>query len=116
MYELIEISGKQYPIRFGMNALRIFCKEANIGLNDFSKVTENLGLDEACLLIQSGLIDGARKAGQEFHLSVEDIADSLDEDFSIIEKAMEYLKESFDAMGSGNLKGGKAPKKEKTKK
>ena len=115
MYEFIELGGKQYPIRFGMNALRLFCKETKTSLAEFEKMVSNLGLDHACLLILCGLKDGARKAGQQCELVVEDIADFLDEDFSILEKAMEFLTESFNTKFEGNVKGGKkkAPKKKK---
>ena len=114
MYELIEIEGKQLPIRFGMNALRLFCKEANVGLNEFVALANNLDLDKACILILCGLQDGARKAGKECSYKVDDIADILDEDFSVLETAMGHLQNTFDTPASGNLKGGKAaPKKKK---
>ena len=114
MYELIEIEGKQMPIRFGMNALRLFCKQTNTGLNEFATLANNLDLDKACILILCGLQDGARKAGKECSYKVDDIADILDDDFSILETAMDYLRKSFDAPDSGNSKGDKpVPMKKK---
>ena len=115
MYEFIELGGKQYPIRFGMNAIRLFCKETNTTLSQFDNITNDMSLDHACILVLCGLQDGARKAGQPCELVVEDIADFLDEDFNTLTKAMEILTESFNTKERGNLEGGKkkAPKKKK---
>jgi hypothetical protein len=114
MYELIEIEGKQLPIRFGMNALRLFCKETKTSLNEFASLANDLDLDKACVLILCGLKDGARKAGKECSYKVDDIADILDDDFGILETAMGYLRDSFDTPASGNSKGDKpVPKKKK---
>ena len=114
MYELIEINKQQLPIRFGMNALRLFCKETKTSLNEFATLANDLDLDKACILILCGLKDGARKSGQPCALTVDDIADILDDDFGILETAMGYLRDSFDTPASGNSKGGKStPKKKK---
>lgn len=116
MFEIVIINGTDYPCRFGMNALRLFCKETNRKLTDLDKLGEDLSLDDACFLIKAGLTDGARKAGKEFSLSVDDIADILDEDFETIQKVMDVFSNQFAAKGgekSGNEKGSKkkAPKK-----
>ena len=38
MYDLIEINGESYAIRFGMNALRMYCQEQNVGLNQITEL------------------------------------------------------------------------------
>ena len=116
MFEIVIINGTDYPVRFGMNALRLFCKETNRKLTDLDKLGQDLSLDDACFLIKAGLTDGARKAGKEFSLSVDDIADILDEDFDALQKVLDVFSEQFSAKESekvGNEKGSKekAPKK-----
>ena len=116
MFEIVIINGTDYPVRFGMNALRLFCKETNRKLTDLDKLGQDLSLDDACFLIKAGLTDGARKAGKEFSLSVDDIADILDDDFDALQKVMDVFSEQFSAKESqkvGNEKGSKkkAPKK-----
>ena len=113
MFEIVIINGKDYPVRFGMNALRLFCKETNRKLTDLDKLGQDLSLDDACFLIKAGLTDGA---GKEFSLTVYDITDILDEDFDALQKVMDVFSEQFSAKESekvGNEKGSKekAPKK-----
>ena len=110
MFEIVIINKKDYPVRFGMNALRLFCKETNRKLTDLDKLGQDLSLDDACFLIKAGLTDGARKAGKEFSLSVDDIADILDDDFDALQKVMDVFSEKFSAKESekvGNEKGSK---------
>jgi len=115
MYEIVIINGKDYPVRFGMNSLRLFCRETNRSLQALDKLGEDMSLDDACFLIKAGLTDGARKAGTEFDLSVEGIADILDDDFDALQSVLNVFSEQFSAkMGGseGNAKGSKkAPKK-----
>lgn len=107
---VIEIDKKIVPIRFGMNALRLFCKDQNIKLNELSRLGNDIGLDEACSLILCGLKDGARKNKTSIDLTVDDIADALDEDFTILEKAMEIFANSFNTA----IKGNKVEEKKKS--
>ena len=97
MYEVVILNGKDYPIRFGMNALRIYCKRTNTSLQDLDKLGEGISLDDACQLILSGLQDGARVAGKDFDLTVESIADILDEDFEALQKCFDVFGEQFSA-------------------
>ena len=113
MYELIEINGEARPLRFGMNALRLFCRDQKISLSEISTLGQDMSLDSACSLILCGLKDGARKAGKNCPLTVDDIADALDEDFSLLEKAMGIFSESFNTINEGNVQGPKCPKKKK---
>ena len=41
MYEIVIINGKDYPVRFGMNALRMFCKDTDRALSDLDKLENN---------------------------------------------------------------------------
>lgn len=115
MYDLIEINGESYAIRFGMNALRMYCQEQNVGLNQITELGNNMGLDEACCLILCGLRDGARKAKKSCDLTVDDIADALDTDIELLEKAMKLFGNSFNVQNStkGNAKGAAKGSKKK---
>ena len=102
--EIIEINKELYPIRFGMNALRMFCKEQKIPLTGLADLANEISLDEACMLILCGLRDGARKQNQVCKLSIEDIADALDDDMELITKAMGIFADSFNTKEKGNEK------------
>ena len=113
MYEIVIINGKDYPVRFGMNALRLFCKETNRSLTDLDKLGNDLSLDDACCLIKAGLADGARKAGKEFTLGVEDISDILDEDFDAMQKVLDVFSTQFTAKMGNEKEEKKTPPKKK---
>ncbi len=113
MYELITINKTQMPIRFGMNALRLFCKATNKNLNDLSKLGQDLSLDDSVHLINAGLKDGHRKAGKEYSFTIEDVSDWLDDDINILTEAMNIFAEQFNTSGSGNDQGTSSPKKVK---
>jgi len=112
MYEVLKIGNDVWPIRFGMNALRKYTKKQGITLNELGKIGETITLDDACVLVLCGIEDGCRKAKKDMTLTVEDIADALDDDMNIIEKAMSIFADSFAPKNEGNSKGGtKTPKK-----
>jgi len=114
--EVVILNGKDYPIRFGMNALRIYCKRTNTSLQDLDKLGQDISLDDACQLIIAGLQDGARVAGKDFDLTIEDIADILDEDFEALQKCFDVFGEQFSAKfkDEGNEKEEKkTPQKKK---
>ena len=116
MYEIVFINGKDYPVRFGMNALRMFCKDTDRALSDLDKLGESMSLDDACQLILAGLQDGARVSGKECSLNVDGVADLLDDDFDALNKVLEVFSTQFSAKfeDEGNVKATK--KVAKTKK
>jgi hypothetical protein len=97
MFEVVILNKKDFPIRFGMNALRIYCKKTNTSLQDLDKLGQDISLDNACQLILAGLQDGARVAGKDFDLTVEDIADILDDDMEALQKCFDVFAEQFSA-------------------
>lgn len=117
MFELLTVTingkEKELAIRFGMNALRLFTKATNKTLNDLQYLGSDMSLEDALQLIQAGLIDGHRKAGQEYIYSIEDIADFLDEDQSVLERAMKVFGDQYSTEPEGNEGGVKNPKKKK---
>tara|TARA_R100000995_G_C3478402_1_gene122367 strand:+ start:928 stop:1275 length:348 start_codon:yes stop_codon:yes gene_type:complete len=93
MYEFVKIGDKTYPVKFGFNALRHFSKMTGIAIQDFSKIGVNMTFDTALTLIYVGLMDGSRAAKEEFHLTIDDLADLLDTDMEAIERCMVLFTE-----------------------
>ena len=85
-------------------------------MQDLDKLGEGISLDDACQLILSGLQDGARVAGKDFDLTVEAIADILDEDFEGLQKCFDIFGEQFSAKfkeGGNEKEVKKTPRKKK---
>ena len=97
MFEIVIINGKDYPVRFGMNSLRMFCKDTGRSLADLDKLGKEISLDDACYLILNGIRDGSRVSGQECSLNVYDVADLLDEDFEALNKVLNVFSNQFNA-------------------
>ena len=95
MTKQILVNGKQYPVKYGFNALRLFSNETGIGLNELTQLQDSMSIDHAIALIWAGLKDGARVEKIEFEMSMDDVADLLDEDATLIEQCVAYFVESF---------------------
>lgn len=95
MTEIIEISGRKHPIRFGFNALREFSKLTGTTLSQMEKTGQDMTLDHAITLIYCGFKDGARKEKAPFRYDVADVADWIDEDQSVIEQAFRVFEQQF---------------------
>ena len=97
MTEFIEISERKHPIRFGFNALREFSKLTGTTLSQMEKIGQDMTLDHAITLIYCGFKDGARKEKAPFRYDVADIADWIDEDQSVIEKAFKVFEQQYNS-------------------
>lgn len=95
MVQLIETNDRKHAIRFGFNALREFSRMTGTTLADLEKLGEDITLDQAITLIYCGFKDGARKEKVNFRYEVADIADWIDEDPKLIEKAFAVFEEQF---------------------
>ena len=95
MTHTININGESYPVRFGFAALMTFSKKTGIKLEDLDELSEGIDLYTAVALLWAGLKDGARKEKKQFTLSVEDIADLLDDDVEVLTTALELFAQSF---------------------
>ncbi len=118
MFELLTVTengkNKELAIRFGMNALRIFTKATNRSLSDLERLGDNMSLDDALQLVNAGFIDGHRKSGQLYKYTVEDLADLMDEDATLIERAMKVFEAQYNVEVEGNEQGvKKSPSKKK---
>lgn len=91
----VKVGDKLYPVKYGFNALRVFCNASGIELQDIEKIATSMSLDHAINLVWAGLKDGARVEKQEFDLTIEDVADMMDEDNTLITQCMELFISSF---------------------
>ena len=111
MYEVVIINGKDYSVRFGINSLRMFCKDTGRSLSDLDSLGDGMSLDDACYLILNGIKDGSRVSGQECSLTIDDVADLLDEDFDAMNKVLNVFTEQFSSKFSDEKKPKGAVKK-----
>ena len=106
-YTFVELGGKKYPIKFGFNALRKYSMKTGTTLAQLNNIGNDMGLNDALILIHCGIEDGHRAAKQECTLTIDDLADKMDGDMKSITRCMEVL---------GKQMGGKSEKKQKPKK
>tara|TARA_Y100000034_G_C6730809_1_gene323722 strand:+ start:433 stop:771 length:339 start_codon:yes stop_codon:yes gene_type:complete len=105
-YTFVELGGKKHPIKFGFNALRKYSMKTGTTLAQLNNIGEDMGLNEALILIHCGIEDGYRAAKQKCELSLDELADQMDGDMEAIPRCMEVL---------ANMMGGKSEKKQKPK-
>ena len=84
----ININDKSYPIKFGTAALRLFCKEKKMTIDQLFKWLKTIDFkkmdfdqfDDVVVLIYCGIKDGLRieKRVDDFDLEIEDFYDFLD--------------------------------------
>lgn len=116
----ITINNKNYPVSFGTAALRLFCREKRIKLDQFSKMFEKIDmksvdfdtLDDVALLVLCGVKDGLRKSKDKrlksFDLELEDFYDFLDNGgdleavFAELTESMPEAKEPEEGDNEGN--------------
>lgn len=101
----IKVNNEEKPIKFGLNALREYGRLMGIPANTLFSVTEDsFTLDQLLTLIYCGFKDGARKEGKEFTTTkagkevpttIEDLADWIDDDPTIVDQAIDEFKESL---------------------
>jgi len=94
-FEVVIINGKDYPVKYGFSALRVFTKLTNTTINDLGRLVDTMTLDHAICLCYAGLKDGHRVADKEFTLTIEDVADLLDDDNKALDKIMKVFSSSL---------------------
>jgi len=95
MTNQIFINGTEHPVKYGFNALRLFSNQTGIGLNELAQLSDSMSIDHAIALIWAGLKDGARVEKIEFTMTMDDVADLLDDDQTIIEQCVALFVKSF---------------------
>ena len=101
------INGKDYPFKYGMAALRAFSDATGITLGELGSIGSNMTITQALALVWAGLKDGARVTQKDFKLSIDDVADMLDDDEDAMTKVLAVFEHSL---------GKKKPSKVKKKK
>lgn len=94
-YTFVKINGKDFPIKFGFNALRKYSDATNTSLSDLDKLGSQMTLNEALLLIYYGLEDGYRASKQPCEITIDDLSDLIDEDFDALSNCMGILAEQM---------------------
>tara|TARA_R110000744_G_scaffold226221_5_gene344617 strand:+ start:1389 stop:1706 length:318 start_codon:yes stop_codon:yes gene_type:complete len=92
---LITVGKEVFPVKYGFNALRLFCNASNIGLQELEGIAENISIDHAINLVWAGMKDGARTEKKDFDLTTEDVADLIDVDFTVVKQCMDLFVSSF---------------------
>lgn len=95
MVEIIETNERKHSVRFGFNALREFSKMTGMTLSELENLGSDMTLDHAITLMYCGFKDGARKEKVNFRYSVDDIADWIDDDETLIEKVFKVFEDQF---------------------
>lgn len=107
--EKINIGGQSRPIRFGFAAIMSIEKATGQSVGKFLKNLEDFSITSTVQIVHAGLQDGARKAKMPFDVSLEEVADWIDEDLTVIEKCMTVFQESMvQSSEQGNAKATKS--------
>lgn len=101
------------PFFFGMAALAAFLEGENMKVSEVGNLATDMPLNTAFRLMWHGFKDGARKEGQPFTHTTDDMADWLDEDFALYEKCMNLFASSLPQVDEGNAP---APEKKNRRK
>ena len=75
-------------------------------LAQLNNIGDDMGLNEAIILIYCGIEDGYRASKQKCELSIDELADLMDTDMEAISRCMTIL---------ADMMGGKTGKKQKPK-
>ena len=100
------------PIHFGWGALRHWTNATKKPIEHMQN-SGGMTLEETMYVLWAGLKQGAYKAGNDFDLTIEDVADIMDENPNFLAEAMELFVQSLAVVESPNPKAGAAPRKQK---
>lgn len=100
MTKIVKVGEVSLPIKYGFNALRMFTEMTGTDLSSLESMT-TISLDKGIKLLWCGLKDGARAEKKEFNLTVEDVADLLDEEPNLLVEAVSVLAASFSQKSVG---------------
>tara|TARA_R110000824_G_scaffold400323_1_gene607588 strand:+ start:218 stop:580 length:363 start_codon:yes stop_codon:yes gene_type:complete len=115
-YEIVKLGKKDLPIYFGFNALRKYCRATGTSLQKLGTLGTEMSLDDIVELIFHGTQEGHRRAGVDFNMSSDDIADLLDGDQNGMQKAMELFAEHMGlTFGTGDDEKKETKKKQNPK-
>lgn len=95
MTKYINIAGNEMPVKYGFAALMEFTDIAGLSMNELESLGDTMNLKTAITLIWCGFKHGARAEKKSFEMSIEDVADLLDEDMEAMEKVLSVFGDSF---------------------
>jgi hypothetical protein len=93
--ERINIGGKERPIEFGWNGMRIFCREAKIPLAKIDRLGDDMTPDDVTILLYAGLRHGAEREKEKVEFTVDDVGEWINDDMTVIAKAMQIFQEQM---------------------
>ena len=93
---IIEINGKEYPIKFGLEAIHNFCTKNNLTPKDVQDMTNCLrgGILRTVDLLFFGLQYGAKRENLEFSLTWFDVENWLSDNPGLYAAALTVFSES----------------------
>lgn len=103
MTAYIDLDEKR-PVKFGMNALRLFCKDVGVTLKGLGSLLTDIDLDSAIKLLYYGLKDGARVEGGTYTLTLEQTADLI-EDADKLQEVFDIFLEQYSDGSEGKPAG-----------
>lgn len=93
--DVVFIAGQDYPVKYGFAALRAFSDITGTTLGDLGKLGDEMTITQAIALVWAGLKDGARVMKQDFVLTLDDVADLMDEDADAMAKVLKIFEKSL---------------------
>lgn len=98
----IETGRGMLPFSWGMAALTRFCEENDLSLNDFAQLEKEMKPRVLLSLMWHGFKDGHRKEGKDFAMTIDDIADMMDESEGLMQRCMDAVANSMPVGGNVN--------------
>lgn len=95
MTKYLKIAGKEMPVKYGFAALMEFTDMAGLSMNQLESLGDNMSLKTAVTLIWCGFKHGARAEKKSFDMTIDDVADLLDDDLQAMEKVLAVFGDSF---------------------
>tara|TARA_R100001443_G_scaffold117435_1_gene142632 strand:+ start:8453 stop:8761 length:309 start_codon:yes stop_codon:yes gene_type:complete len=95
--QTVTLNEKEYPVHFGIGALRKFTSKYNIPLSVFSggDLMDKITFDDLINLIYIGFQEGHRKAKKKFSLDVDGLSDLIDDNQGALNGIMDVFGKSM---------------------
>ncbi len=95
--QTVTLNEKEYPVHFGIGALRKFSSHAKIPLSSFTQgdMMKGLTLDDLMCLIHIAFKEGHRKAKKKFSLDVDGLSDLIDDNQGALNGIMDVFGKSM---------------------
>ena len=91
--EYIQVNDQPRPFRFSLLAIKKLCKITESKLSELAQVLDDI--ENIITMVHIGFEMGAKKEEVKIDFSRKDVEQWLDEDYSILEQAMEIFSNSM---------------------